>query len=277
MNQSELYVVATPLGNKGDITLRAMECLREAKWIFAEDTRETLKLLELCAIPAAGKRLHSYANHNLKKATAIAVEKLQAGESIVLVTDRGTPGVSDPGALLVAAAREAGVKIVPVPGASAVTALVSVSGSKESGFVFWGFFPRESKAQQELSKRIQGMGLPVCFYESARRIRETAGILKEAFPTGRILIGREMTKHFEQLEWFDLADLDLGRLPEQGEYTFLLEPGEFDALPDWAEQVRWRAASDRDWSKFVAERHGTTAKEVYNALQKLKSDHASRE
>lgn len=269
MTQAELYVVATPLGNRGDITLRAIEVLKQVTWIFAEDTRETFKLLELCAIPAAGKKIQSYASHNLKKATAQAVSILEGGESVALVTDRGTPGISDPGALLVSAARAAGIKVLPVPGASAVTALVSVSGIPD-GFIYLGFLPKEAKNRGEVFESIASLGLPACFYESPRRIRETLRNLQTAFPQGQVFWGREMTKLFEEYRWEDLATLDTQSAPEQGEYVVLLKPGPAAKALAWEEEVRLRAGSDRDWSKNVAARHGVTAKQVYNALQHLK-------
>jgi 16S rRNA (cytidine1402-2'-O)-methyltransferase len=269
MTQAELYVVATPLGNRGDITLRAIEVLKQVTWIFAEDTRETMKLLELCGIPVAGKKIHSYASHNLKKATALAVKILGENQSIALVTDRGTPGISDPGALLVSAAREAGVKVLPIPGASAVTALISVSGVPD-GFLYLGFLPKENKPRQETFQSIANLGLPACFYESPRRIRDTLAELKTAFPKGRVFWGREMTKLFEQYRWMDLESIDVNEAPEQGEYVVMLQPGPRTDTVAWEKEVQMRARSDRDWSKDVAARHGVTAKEVYNALQHLK-------
>lgn len=271
MTQAELYVVATPLGNRLDITLRAMDCLKQADVLFAEDTREALKLLELCGIAAQGRKIHSYASHNLKRATQLAVELLQNGKRIALLTDRGTPGISDPGALLVAAAREAGIKVTPIPGPSAVTALVSVSGLAETGFVFWGFLPRENKPRQEAFDRMRALGLPVCFYESPRRVRETVEALKAAFPQGRLFMGRELTKIYEEFRWLDLAQTAADTLPEQGEYVFLLETGPSAKLQEWETEVRLRMASDREWSKDVASRHGIAAKQVYNALQQARA------
>lgn len=276
MTQAELYVVATPLGNRGDITLRAIECLKKVPWIFAEDTREAFKLLELCGVSAEGKKLHSYASHNLKKATALAVEILQEGKSIALVTDRGTPGISDPGALLVAAAREAGVKAVPIPGPSAVTALVSVSGSCEHGFWYVGFLPKENKPRQQLFEQIRQLGQPVCFYESPRRIRQTFADLQSAFPQGAVFYGREMTKVYETFEWVPLANNPSETAMEQGEYVLLLQPGpQPQAQKAWEAEVALRLASDRDWSKDVATRYGVAAKDVYNALQHAKGSRSS--
>ncbi len=267
MTRAELYVVATPLGNREDITLRAIETLRRNKWIFAEDTREALKLLELCGVPAQGKKIQSYASHNLKRATEQAVRLLQEGESVVLATDRGTPGISDPGALLVAAARDAGIRVVPIPGASAVTTLLSVSGVTESEFIFLGFLPKELKKREELFARVAQWGAVSCFYESPRRIRETMEELKTAFPSGEVLIGREMTKLHEEYVRVPLTQVTATVLPEQGEYSVLLFPGAPRIQVPWEEEIALRVGSDRDWSKAVASRYGVAAKEMYNALQ----------
>lgn len=270
MTNAELYVVATPLGNLKDITLRAIECLKETTHFFAEDTRESMKLLELCGISLQGKKFHSYANHNLKKATELAVKVLLDGHCVALLSDRGTPGISDPGALLVAAAREAGVVARPLPGASAVTALYSVSGLSDPGFLFVGFLPKENKARQSLFKSIRTLSFPVCFYESPRRIRETFGDLKAAFPSGKLFFGREMTKLYEEFGWVDFQSGSAESLSEQGEYVCLLQPGETRRAADWAEEVGLRAGTDKEWAKAVAERYGVASSEIYNALQAAK-------
>ncbi len=275
MTQAELYVVATPLGNRLDITLRAIECLKQVRCIFAEDTREAFKLMELCGISSEGKKIHSYASHNLKKATELAVRLLAGGENIALVTDRGTPGISDPGALLVSAAREQGVKILPVPGASAVSALISVSGLRESEFFFIGFLPRERKARDALFNRIGRLGAASCFYESPRRIRDTVAELKVAFPEGSVFFGREMTKVFEQYVEVKLSEATGEDFPEQGEYVVLLRPGALPEVKEWESQVHLRAGSDRDWSKAIAAQYGIASKEVYNALQRMRASGTS--
>ncbi len=271
MDQSELYVVATPLGNRLDITLRAIECLKKVKWVFAEDTRETHKLFELCGISAEGKKFHSYASHNLKQATQYAAEILKSGESIALVCDRGTPGISDPGALLVAAARESGVKVVPLPGPSAVAALVSVCGLEKNEFLFLGFLPKENKPREQVFDRIRKLGAPACFYESPRRVRQTFEDLKAAFPNGSLFFGREITKMYEQFEWLNLSTANAEMLPELGEYVLMVLPGETTAGPEaWEDEVRLRMASDKEWAKSVGARFGIASRDVYNALQRLR-------
>jgi len=221
-------------------------------------------------VSAEGKKMHSYASHNLKKATELAVELLGQGHSLALLTDRGTPGISDPGALLVEAARKNGVRVIPIPGASALAALVSVSGLSESAFFFAGFLPRENKPRSELFKKVGDWGVAFCFYEYPRGIRESVGYLKEAFPEGEVFFGREMTKLHEDYGWRALKDTNPEEFPEQGEYAVLVRPGKLEKAEAWEEEVNLRMASDRDWSKVVAARHGITSRDVYNALQRLR-------
>lgn len=131
---AQLYIIATPLGNRDDITLRAQAKIQELEYFFVEDTREFQKLLSLLGIENATKKYHSYASHNMKEATAMALRFLAEGKDIGFLTDRGTPAISDPGALLVQKARAAGFSITPIPGPSSVTTLMSVSGMTDGRF-----------------------------------------------------------------------------------------------------------------------------------------------
>src|SRR4051812_23180358 len=141
MADPKLYIIATPLGNRNDITLRALETLRALDTLFAEDTRELAKLLDLHGISPGAKRLHSYASHNMREATEKAMGLLRDGNSIGFVSDRGTPGVSDPGPMLVARAKEEGYDVLPIPGPSSVTTVLSVAGVSADRFLFIGFLP----------------------------------------------------------------------------------------------------------------------------------------
>jgi 16S rRNA (cytidine1402-2'-O)-methyltransferase len=270
---SQLYLIGTPLGNLQDVTLRAVETLRALKTLFAEDTRELGKLLELLGIGTAGKELHSYAKHNLKPATEKALRLLGEGHDLGFVSDRGMPGISDPGAWLVARAREAGHGIVPVPGPSAPTTLLSVAGLDADRFVFLGFLPDKKSERDRLLEGAGALGLTVVFFESPRRARDLFRELKDRFPRGRVCIGREMTKLHEAFTFAELSSLDPQTLPELGEFTVALDPGESEraTAEAWAEDVKLRLMSEKDWAKAVAERLGVASKEIYNALQKQKS------
>ncbi|NBT58084.1 16S rRNA (cytidine(1402)-2'-O)-methyltransferase [bacterium] len=265
----KLYMIGTPLGNIEDITLRARQHLEDLPHIFAEDTRELSKLLNLLNISLEGKKLHSFSSHNMKEATQLALNLLNES-SVGFVSDRGMPAVSDPGAFLVQAARRNSVEVVPVPGPSAVTTLYSVSGFLETSFHFIGFLPETKKERKELWGQIKKWPLPTCFFESPRRIRESLEEIKKEFPKGEVFLGREMTKQFEEFSFETLERLEVEQIQERGEFSVFLNPGKMDLSCPWEEEVQERLLSDKEWSKKVAERAEVSASEVYNALQKIK-------
>lgn len=269
---SQLYLIGTPLGNRHDVTLRAVETLRSLTTLFAEDTRELAKLLELLGIGTAGKELHSYANHNLKTATEKALYLLGEGKDLGFVSDRGMPGISDPGAWLVLRAREAGHGIVPIPGPSAPTTLLSVSGFNSDRFVFLGFLPDKKSQRDALLAGAGAMGLPIAFFESPRRARDLIVELKEKFPRGRICVGREMTKLHETFTFAELSALDPTTITELGEFTIAVDPGPAEVVEEeaWQAEVALRLLPEKDWAKAIGARYGIASKEIYNALQKQK-------
>jgi 16S rRNA (cytidine1402-2'-O)-methyltransferase len=267
---NKLYIIGTPLGNLEDITLRARQHLQDLPHIFAEDTREISKLLNLLGISLEGKKLHSYSSHNMKDATEFALKVLQQS-SVGFVSDRGMPSISDPGSYLVEAAREEGIPVVPVPGPSAVTTLISVSGFSETAFHFVGFLPSSSKDRKRLWNQIRNWPVPVCFFESPRRIRESLEEIKNEFPEGKIFLGREMTKQFEEFSLISLDSLNLEDIQERGEFTVLIHPGKIENKAEWENEVQDRLLSDKEWAKKVAEKDQISASEVYNALQKEKA------
>ena len=201
-----LYVVATPIGNRGDITTRALELLAQVDVVAAEDTRNTLGLLQSYGISA---RLIAVHDHNERHAADGIVKLLSEGQSVALVSDAGTPGISDPGAIVVAAVSRAGYRVVPVAGVSAVIAAVSASGEGQGGFLFHGFLPTKTgdrrRALEEARQWCQRY--PVVFYESPHRIVESisdmADVLGEA---QEIVICRELTKKFETIQRLALGD-----------------------------------------------------------------------
>lgn len=267
---SKLYIIATPLGNLGDITLRAIETFKMLDLFFAEDSREFQKLLMALQIPLEGKRVYSYASHNLKEATEFAIKLLGEGKSIGLVTDRGTPAISDPGAQLLERAHQENIPVVPIPGASSLTALVSVSGLSSTEFEFIGFIPSQEKQRNILWENLAKRGIPAVFFESPKRIRETLTELTQVFPMGKLFMGREMTKKFEEYRWLNLSALDMDSIPEIGEYALILVPGEKVTVSDLEKEISVRLASDKDWAKHVGSRLGIASSDVYNALQKQK-------
>lgn len=190
-----LYIVATPIGNLEDITLRALRILKETDAIACEDTRITSRLLQRYEI---SKPLLSYHQHSKIKRSDKIIEKLLNGENIALVTDAGTPGISDPGNILVEEAVKNNIEVVPIPGASALTALASVSGIDMQKFVFLGF-PPHKKGRETFFKKIIEAELPVIYYDSVHRVIKNLELLKNKKPDAQIVIGRELTKMFEEI------------------------------------------------------------------------------
>ena len=220
-----LYVVATPIGNLQDITLRALEVLKTVDVIAAEDTRHTSHLLSHFAIQ---KKLIAVHEHNEQKSAQILLERLRAGGSIALVTDAGTPGISDPGAIVVDVLREAGVKVVPVPGASAVIAALSASGITANGYVFYGFLPASGSQRRKTLEALKGYSSTLVFYEAPHRIIECVEDLAKVLGgERRITIARELTKTFETFHRCVLQDakgwLESDPNQQRGEFVLLVE------------------------------------------------------
>lgn len=198
-----LYVVATPLGNLRDITLHALDVLKSVDLIAAEDTRVTQKLLSAYGLQARLTPLHE---HNERLAGPKLVAQLRGGASMALVSDAGTPAISDPGALLVQAARAAGITVVAVPGPSAVATALSAAGLDAPHWLFYGFLPAKAKARRQALEELRTVSWPMLFYEAPHRIADTLEDLALAFGPDRVVtIARELTKRFEQVHTLPLA------------------------------------------------------------------------
>ncbi len=199
-----LYVVPTPLGHLGDITQRAIEVLRQVPWVAAEDTRHSGPLLRHYGCNA---RLLAAHQHNEEDAAQQVVARLAAGESVALVVDAGTPGVSDPGARLVARVRAAGYRVVPLPGPCAAVVALSAGGLGEAQFLFYGFLPSKAGARSAVLRQLAHLPWALVFYEAPHRIVETVAALAEAFGRERTLvIARELTKLFESIHSCPLGE-----------------------------------------------------------------------
>lgn len=227
MSAGTLFVVATPIGNLADASPRSLEALRAAHLIACEDTRTTRTLLAHHGIRAQVLAVHE---HNEIAAAAGLIDALRQGRNVALVTDAGTPAVSDPGALLVAEAHRAGIKVSPLPGPSAAAAAFSVSGFAADRFLFAGFLPSAGAARRKALETLD-LAFPVILYEAPHRILETLTDLAARFGAEReIVIARELTKKFEEV-----ARLPLGAAREwlladphrhQGEFVLVIAPGE---------------------------------------------------
>ncbi len=191
-----LYIVATPIGNLGDITLRALEILKNVDFIACEDTRVTSKLLNHYNIK---KPLISYHQHSELKKIDFIVDKLKEGSNIALVTDAGTPGISDPGNILVAEAVKNDIEIHPIPGSSALASIISIAGIDLQKFLFLGF-PPHKKGRETFFKEVISFKYPVIYYESPHRFIKNLELLKLLECSKRIIVGREITKIFEEVQ-----------------------------------------------------------------------------
>lgn len=198
-----LYVIATPIGNMEDITLRALRLLGEVEYVLCEDTRTTGQLCKHHGVAATLKR---YDAHTSESAHAQIITDLVAGKRIALVSDAGTPGVSDPGVLLVQQARAAGARLDAVPGPSAVTAAISIAGLSGNQFAFLGFAPQK-KGRQTFFAALEHYDYSVVFFESTHRILKTLDALADTVGTRQILLGRELTKLHEEMLTGTAAEL----------------------------------------------------------------------
>lgn len=202
-----LYVVATPIGNLGDMSARAIEVLREVTLIAAEDTRHSGKLLHHFGIKRPTVALH---DHNERAVSASIVARLQHGEAVALISDAGTPLISDPGYQLVVQARMAACRVIPVPGASALLAALSVSGLPSDHFVFEGFLPTKAGARSARLEQLRGEQRTLLFYEAPHRIEQSIAAMVTAFGAERpAVIARELTKTFETIHADTLAALSM--------------------------------------------------------------------
>lgn len=273
----ELYVVATPIGNLKDITLRALDVLREVPVIACEDTRRLLKLLNHFEIK--GKKLIAYHEHNEEEAAERIVNLLKEGIDVALVSDAGTPTISDPGYRLVKRARDEGIKVVPVPGPSAVIAALSASGFPTDKFLFYGFLPRKEGKLKEALKEIISYPFTVVAYESPHRLERTLKALGELNQDVEIGLFREITKLNE--EFLTGRPLELLReLKEKGklkgEIVLLFPPGsgggEEASAEELLELLKGKGYSMKEAVKEVKERLGLPKREVYSLALKVFKD-----
>ncbi len=272
-----LYVVATPIGNLEDLGRRAARVLRSVTLIAAEDTRTSRPLLQHVGAGARCIALHA---HNEAAASQDILERIAQGESVALITDAGTPGISDPGARLVASAHRAGAKVVPVPGPSALTALVSAAGLAEGRFHFEGFLPSRPSARRQRLAELAALPAAFVVFEAPHRIVESAADLVATLAeTREVLVGRELTKQFEQLARMPLADLPgwLAADPNhrRGEFALLVFPSpreasaDGDAVPPLSEvgrraiAVLSEALPPRQAARLAAKISGDSADELY--------------
>ncbi len=263
-----LFIVATPIGNLDDITQRALRILRSVDLIAAEDTRHSRKLLEHFGI---GTKMTSYHDHSERSKAPRLVDRLQSGTDIALICDAGTPGIADPGFRLVGAAIEAGVKVVPVPGVSAVTACLSVAGLPTDRFVFEGFVPTRAVARRKFYAALAKERRTIVCYEAGRRLISSLGDLAGAMGSREVVVGREVTKVYEDFTRGPVDEVReaLTTAPVRGEVTLLIAGDSEDRRADPAEvrrlivELRNQGLRMKDVARRVAAETGWSSREVY--------------
>ncbi len=270
-----LYVVATPIGNLEDITARALRTLEDVSLVACEDTRHSRKLMNHFGLSTP---LTAYHEHNEEVKSLELLNRLRQGKDLALISDAGTPAIADPGFRLVRLCREENIPVVPIPGASAVTAALSVSGLPSDRFAFEGFLPAKATARQRQLAALSRETRTLVFYESPHRLTKTLADMTEAFGADRsLVVGRELTKLHE--EWVrGTAEEVLGVFREdkvRGEVVILAAPAEEMASDESVEEalLRWRKATDLPWKqivKQVAREKGVPGDEVYRKHLEVK-------
>lgn len=274
-----LYLCATPIGNLEDITLRVLRVLQEADVIAAEDTRQTIKLLNHYEIKTP---LISYHEHNKIEKTPVLVKRMLEGETIALVTDAGTPAISDPGEDLVRACYEAGIEVTSLPGPAAVITALTLSGMSARRFTFEGFLPMDKKERELVLERFRTTTCTTIFYEAPHRLKKTLALLAETVGgERRIAVCKELTKRHETRLGMTLAEaIDFYEENEpKGEFVLVLEGADPKEQKE-QEQQQWQqmpllehmdrylsqGLSKKDAMKAVAKDRGMPKREIYNLL-----------
>lgn len=265
-----LYIVATPIGNLEDITRRAARVLGEVDAIACEDTRQTRKLLDHLGVK---KPMVSYHEHNEASRAAELVERILGGENIALVSDAGTPLVSDPGYRVVRAAIEAGISVVPVPGASAVMAALAGSGLATDAFRFSGFLPPKKGARRKVLEELAGEECTLIFYEAPHRILEALEDVGEVMGARAVVVAREVTKMHEEFLRGSAEEIRAelaGRGSVRGEITLLIGKGagavDLRPVEEAVRELEGQGVSRMEAIKRVAKERGMAKREVYKRV-----------
>lgn len=271
----ELYVVGTPIGNLGDITLRALETLETVDRIAAEDTRQTIKLLNHFGIE---KPVTSYFEHNKTVKGPALIQELRQGKKIALVSDAGMPGISDPGADLIKECIACGVRVTVIPGPSALIAALVGSGLDTAGFLYAGFFPRGEKARRQVLEGLGQESRTLVFYESPHRLREALTVLREVWGERQCCVAREITKIYEEFVRGTISDvLSIFQAKDvKGEITLLVEgkkPGiqaaesiPWDEIETGFNQLVAGGMSKKEALKEMVQTFGVSKRELYNRV-----------
>jgi 16S rRNA (cytidine1402-2'-O)-methyltransferase len=278
--QGALYVVATPIGNLADVSLRALHVLQLADAVACEDTRHTQALLRAYGIDKASSQLLAVHQHNESEASQAVIARLQQGQRVAYASDAGTPAVSDPGARLVAAVRAAGIRVVPLPGASSVTAALSVAGALEEGgaFVFGGFLPAKAGERDAAVALLAQESRPVVLLEAPHRIEALAKALA-VLGARAVTVGRELTKQFEEVATVACGDfaawLEADAQRTRGEFALVVHAT--PQVPQGGEGLRvlgllLKELPVKSAVKLAAEITGESRNELYDAALRMKKE-----
>ena len=271
-----LYVVSTPIGNLKDITLRAIEILKQSEYILCEDTRVSKNLLEKYNIKS---KLISNHKFNEKKNINKIIEILQSKTIVSIISDAGTPGISDPGRIIVNECIKNNIDVYPVPGASAVTAAVSISGFSEK-YYFYGFFPQKNKDLKEDFKILSNLNCSIIFFISPQKINKAIGIIKNFFSDRKILICREISKFYEEHIRTNVTELELFDKLPKGELTVVLSEKDIkkNIYKNLNESDKKnikkmiKTLSIKDITDLLSQNKNISKKEIYNYCLKLKNE-----
>jgi len=275
-----LFVVATPIGNLEDITGRALRVLREASIIAAEDTRRTARLLARYAITTPTTSLHE---HNEAQKTGSLVARLDRGENIALVSDAGTPAISDPGYRLVVDAIHAGIRVIPLPGAAALAAALSASGLPTDRFAFEGFLPSKKQERKTKLQELKNDARTLVFYEAPHRLNESLQDMQQIMGEREIVVGRELSKVHEEFLRGTVSEV-VARFADRevkGEITIVVRGSTDGCQVSEAEvnaEIRRLGAAGmgvKEISQLLGERYQLSKREVYQMVLKLKSSKGS--
>lgn len=275
-----LFVVATPIGNLEDITVRALRVLREVEVIATEDTRRTAHLLARHAIATPTTSLHE---HNEAGKAGALVARLQRGDSIALVSDAGTPTVSDPGGRLIRAAIDAGVRVEPVPGPSAVLAALAASGLPTDSFLFLGFPPTRSKDRKKWFDRVKLVRGTIIFFEAPHRIQDTLHEFQREVGECDVVVGRELTKAHEELVRGPINEVFKRLSARRGEFTVVVYVGQTTEIikqpeaplafmaAEFCEMTLLPGVTRRKAINILARRYGIAPNKVYEIIEVAKN------
>jgi len=277
MSSGILYVVGTPIGNLADISLRALDILRSVDLIAAEDTRHSRKLLARYDIHTP---LISYHSQNMKRRGPELLQKVQSGEKLALVTDAGTPGISDPGSLLVRQALDRGLELVSIPGPAALITALVVSGLSTQPFAFLGFPPSRGAGRTRFFQSYATLPMTAILYESPQRLQRTLGDLLEIWDNRRIAVARELTKRFEEVYRGTITEAQAHFSPGiKGELTLVIAGAELPTEIDkdtgsWLEEMetlmKHGATTVKEATAQIAAKYGVARRAVYQAALQMK-------